>query len=171
MVCVLFVLIDWGGLWVIMLPVRIEQRQKDSVSFAAGLGCMSELQLSSLWRKSFRAYWSFSVHLEWQNTHSPSFCDCSKYAVTVYLYAVCKAALSLCTTCSCIISGLDFLFCSYFLQEKDLAPPLLITPQEATIRFEDVYFEYLEGQRVLNGVSFEVPAGKKVAIVGGSGSG
>lgn len=57
------------------------------------------------------------------------------------------------------------------LQERDLAPPLTIAPQEATIRFEDVYFEYLEGQKVLNGVSFEVPAGKKVAIVGGSGSG
>uniref|UniRef100_A0AAX7VL36 Iron-sulfur clusters transporter ABCB7, mitochondrial n=1 Tax=Astatotilapia calliptera TaxID=8154 RepID=A0AAX7VL36_ASTCA len=57
------------------------------------------------------------------------------------------------------------------IKEKDLAPPLTITPQEATIRFEDVYFEYLEGQKVLNGVSFEVPAGKKVAIVGGSGSG
>ena len=56
-------------------------------------------------------------------------------------------------------------------QERELAPPLLVTPQEATIRFEDVYFEYMEGQKVLNGVSFEVPAGKKVAIVGGSGSG
>uniref|UniRef100_A0A671WMX9 Iron-sulfur clusters transporter ABCB7, mitochondrial n=1 Tax=Sparus aurata TaxID=8175 RepID=A0A671WMX9_SPAAU len=55
--------------------------------------------------------------------------------------------------------------------KRDLAPPLTIAPQEATIRFEDVYFEYLEGQKVLNGVSFEVPAGKKVAIVGGSGSG
>uniref|UniRef100_A0A7N6BN33 Iron-sulfur clusters transporter ABCB7, mitochondrial n=1 Tax=Anabas testudineus TaxID=64144 RepID=A0A7N6BN33_ANATE len=55
--------------------------------------------------------------------------------------------------------------------KRDFAPPLAITPQEATIRFEDVYFEYLEGQKVLNGVSFEVPAGKKVAIVGGSGSG
>uniref|UniRef100_A0A4W6E3X3 Iron-sulfur clusters transporter ABCB7, mitochondrial n=2 Tax=Lates calcarifer TaxID=8187 RepID=A0A4W6E3X3_LATCA len=55
--------------------------------------------------------------------------------------------------------------------KRDLAPPLAVTPQEATIRFEDVYFEYLEGQKVLNGVSFEVPAGKKVAIVGGSGSG
>lgn len=53
----------------------------------------------------------------------------------------------------------------------DLAPALAVTPQDATIRFEDVYFEYLEGQKVLNGVSFEVPAGKKVAIVGGSGSG
>uniref|UniRef100_A0A3P8XGE3 Iron-sulfur clusters transporter ABCB7, mitochondrial n=1 Tax=Esox lucius TaxID=8010 RepID=A0A3P8XGE3_ESOLU len=57
------------------------------------------------------------------------------------------------------------------IKEKDLAPPLLVTPQEATIRFEDVYFEYLEGQKVLDGVTFEVPAGKKVAIVGGSGSG
>ncbi|XP_029021940.1 iron-sulfur clusters transporter ABCB7, mitochondrial [Betta splendens] len=57
------------------------------------------------------------------------------------------------------------------IKERDLAPPLAVTPQEATIRFEDVYFEYLDGQKVLNGVSFEVPAGKKVAIVGGSGSG
>ncbi|XP_075960053.1 iron-sulfur clusters transporter ABCB7, mitochondrial [Anarhichas minor] len=57
------------------------------------------------------------------------------------------------------------------IKERNLAPPLAVTPQEATIRFEDVYFEYLEGQKVLNGVSFEVPAGKKVAIVGGSGSG
>uniref|UniRef100_A0A667XVE3 Iron-sulfur clusters transporter ABCB7, mitochondrial n=1 Tax=Myripristis murdjan TaxID=586833 RepID=A0A667XVE3_9TELE len=57
------------------------------------------------------------------------------------------------------------------IKEKDLAPALAVTPQEATIRFEDVCFEYLEGQKVLNGLSFEVPAGKKVAIVGGSGSG
>uniref|UniRef100_A0A3P9IUL2 Iron-sulfur clusters transporter ABCB7, mitochondrial n=1 Tax=Oryzias latipes TaxID=8090 RepID=A0A3P9IUL2_ORYLA len=57
------------------------------------------------------------------------------------------------------------------IKEKDLAPPLAVTPQDATIRFEDVYFEYMEGQKILNGVSFEVPAGKKVAIVGGSGSG
>ncbi|KAJ8254896.1 hypothetical protein GJAV_G00198570 [Gymnothorax javanicus] len=57
------------------------------------------------------------------------------------------------------------------IKDKELAPPLLVTPQEATIRFEDVHFEYLEGQKVLTGLSFEVPAGKKVAIVGGSGSG
>lgn len=57
------------------------------------------------------------------------------------------------------------------IKNKGLAPPLLITPQAATITFEDVYFEYMEGQKVLNGISFEVPAGKKVAIVGGSGSG
>ncbi|KAM8908270.1 iron-sulfur clusters transporter ABCB7, mitochondrial [Spinachia spinachia] len=57
------------------------------------------------------------------------------------------------------------------IKERNLAPALAVTPQDATIRFEDVYFEYMEGQKVLQGVSFEVPAGKKVAIVGGSGSG
>ncbi|XP_071773022.1 iron-sulfur clusters transporter ABCB7, mitochondrial [Centroberyx gerrardi] len=57
------------------------------------------------------------------------------------------------------------------IKERDLAPVLAVAPQDATIRFEDVCFEYLEGHKVLNGVSFDVPAGKKVAIVGGSGSG
>ncbi|ETE67508.1 ATP-binding cassette sub-family B member 7, mitochondrial [Ophiophagus hannah] len=55
--------------------------------------------------------------------------------------------------------------------DKELAPPLQITSQTATIAFDNVHFEYLEGQKVLSGVSFEVPAGRKVAIVGGSGSG
>ncbi|CAL8305623.1 unnamed protein product [Arctogadus glacialis] len=57
------------------------------------------------------------------------------------------------------------------IKERDLAPMLAVEPQDATIRFEDVYFEYMDGQKVLTGVSFDVPAGKKVAIVGGSGSG
>lgn len=46
-----------------------------------------------------------------------------------------------------------------------------MSPSEAHVRFENVSFEYVTGQPILNDVSFEVPAGKKVAIVGGSGSG
>uniref|UniRef100_A0A4W3K4V2 Iron-sulfur clusters transporter ABCB7, mitochondrial n=1 Tax=Callorhinchus milii TaxID=7868 RepID=A0A4W3K4V2_CALMI len=57
------------------------------------------------------------------------------------------------------------------IKEKNMAPVLQIEPQTATITFEDVCFQYIDGQKVLNGVSFEVLAGKKVAIVGGSGSG
>ncbi|KAL3882272.1 hypothetical protein ACJMK2_028634 [Sinanodonta woodiana] len=48
---------------------------------------------------------------------------------------------------------------------------LMVSPQESSITFEDVHFQYLPGQKILNGLSFSVPSGKKVAIVGGSGSG
>ncbi|KAK2496589.1 hypothetical protein MC885_011444 [Smutsia gigantea] len=57
------------------------------------------------------------------------------------------------------------------IKNKVMASPLQITPQTATVVFDNVHFEYTEGQKVLSGISFEVPAGKKVAIVGGSGSG
>jgi len=39
------------------------------------------------------------------------------------------------------------------------------------IRFEDVSFAYKEDRRIIDQVSFEVPAGKKVALVGPSGAG
>lgn len=39
------------------------------------------------------------------------------------------------------------------------------------ITFDDVVFQYVEGKSILQGLSFTVPAGSRVAIVGGSGSG
>lgn len=57
------------------------------------------------------------------------------------------------------------------VQNDPKAPELVASPQEASITFEDVFFEYVPGQKILNGLSFTVPTGKKVAIVGGSGSG
>lgn len=41
----------------------------------------------------------------------------------------------------------------------------------ATLRFENVSFAYLEGRPVLHDISFEVPAGRTVALVGPTGSG
>jgi ABC-type multidrug transport system fused ATPase/permease subunit len=49
--------------------------------------------------------------------------------------------------------------------------PLNITSETTTITFRNVKFEYVAGKPVLNGLSFTIPAGKKIAIVGGSGSG
>eukprot|EP00057_Strongylocentrotus_purpuratus_P006358 XP_011660832.1 PREDICTED: ATP-binding cassette sub-family B member 7, mitochondrial [Strongylocentrotus purpuratus] len=51
------------------------------------------------------------------------------------------------------------------------APALQIAPQESGITFENVAFGYLPEQQIFSDLSFHVPSGKKVAIVGGSGSG
>ncbi|MCK6415400.1 MAG: ABC transporter ATP-binding protein/permease [Giesbergeria sp.] len=40
-----------------------------------------------------------------------------------------------------------------------------------TVRFEDVHFAYEPSRPILNGVSFEIPAGRTVAVVGPSGAG
>jgi len=50
-------------------------------------------------------------------------------------------------------------------------PLLTVRPDTAEITFENICFEYLPGQKILQGMSFTVPAGKNYAIVGGSGSG
>jgi len=51
---------------------------------------------------------------------------------------------------------------------KATDPKLMLTAQEANITFENVCFEYIEGKKILDSLSFTVPAGKRVAIVGGS---
>ncbi|MDX2104607.1 MAG: ABC transporter ATP-binding protein/permease [Alphaproteobacteria bacterium] len=49
------------------------------------------------------------------------------------------------------------------------APPL--TVGEGRVAFEDVHFAYDPRRQILHGISFEVPAGKTVAVVGSSGAG
>jgi ABC-type multidrug transport system fused ATPase/permease subunit len=53
-------------------------------------------------------------------------------------------------------------------KDGDLEPLETI---KGDIKFENVFFEYEEGVPVLNGVSFEAPAGTTTALVGSSGSG
>jgi ATP-binding cassette, subfamily B (MDR/TAP), member 7 len=50
-------------------------------------------------------------------------------------------------------------------------PQHFLTSTNASIVFDQVKFDYVPDQNLLNGLSFDVPAGKKIAIVGGSGSG
>jgi ABC-type transport system involved in Fe-S cluster assembly fused permease/ATPase subunit len=47
----------------------------------------------------------------------------------------------------------------------------LAAMQEPTVRFENVNFAYEPARPILHNVSFEIPAGKTVAVVGPSGSG
>ncbi len=44
-------------------------------------------------------------------------------------------------------------------------------PIVGAVQFESLHFAYEAGQPVLDGVSFQLPAGKTVALVGGTGSG
>ncbi|HLO93122.1 MAG TPA: ABC transporter ATP-binding protein/permease [Burkholderiaceae bacterium] len=59
-------------------------------------------------------------------------------------------------------------------REREVADPpgapALEVPHGA-VRFEDVRFAYDPERPILHGISFEIPAGKKVAVVGPSGSG
>jgi ABC-type transport system involved in Fe-S cluster assembly fused permease/ATPase subunit len=55
------------------------------------------------------------------------------------------------------------------VEDKPGAGPLQV--HGAAIRFDNVDFSYDGVRPILKGVSFEVPAGKKVAVVGSSGSG
>lgn len=51
------------------------------------------------------------------------------------------------------------------------APHLIVDQKTSSIIFDKVKFSYPENRELFTELSFEVPAGKKVAIVGGSGSG
>ncbi len=51
------------------------------------------------------------------------------------------------------------------------APDLVLAPAEAGVSFEKVSFGYSDKRQILHELSFEVPPGRKIAVVGPSGSG
>jgi len=55
------------------------------------------------------------------------------------------------------------------IEDRPGAPPLQVT--RGSIRFEDVTFAYDPDRQILDGISFDVPAGRTVAVVGPSGAG
>jgi len=64
-----------------------------------------------------------------------------------------------------------FLILSRDTEIKDKPGAAALAVREGAIRFEDVRFNYDPGRPILKGLTFEVPAGKTVAIVGPSGAG
>lgn len=54
---------------------------------------------------------------------------------------------------------------------EDAPGALPLEVNKAVVKFEDVHFSYTEDREILKGITFEVPAGRTVAIVGPSGAG
>ncbi|GAA5540154.1 MULTISPECIES: ABCB family ABC transporter ATP-binding protein/permease [Brucella/Ochrobactrum group] len=63
----------------------------------------------------------------------------------------------------------DLLDVKQEVSDKPDAKPVQV--DKGAIRFDDVHFAYDSNRPILKGISFEVPAGKTVAIVGPSGAG
>ncbi len=61
-----------------------------------------------------------------------------------------------------------FLEASSTVQAPPTPAPI---PDDLTIAFENVHFAYPDGRQVLRGVSFRIPAGQTVALVGENGAG
>ncbi|RLU22555.1 hypothetical protein DMN91_004833 [Ooceraea biroi] len=57
------------------------------------------------------------------------------------------------------------------IKSKENALRFYVTPDTSEIQFKNVNFQYIEGKPIFENVSFTIPSGKKVAIVGGSGCG
>ncbi|QBC45315.1 ABCB family ABC transporter ATP-binding protein/permease [Iodobacter fluviatilis] len=54
---------------------------------------------------------------------------------------------------------------------KDIEAAQILNTQSASIRFDHVDFSYESNRQILHAVSFDIPAGKTVAVVGSSGAG
>ncbi|MCK0129300.1 ABC transporter ATP-binding protein/permease [Erythrobacter sp. F6033] len=57
------------------------------------------------------------------------------------------------------------------VEVRDAPDAKPLTVEEPHVAFDNVTFEYEDGRTILNGLSFEVPAGSSLAIVGPSGAG
>jgi ATP-binding cassette subfamily B protein len=57
------------------------------------------------------------------------------------------------------------------LEVRDRPGAAELPPGPATVEFRDVDFAYEPARRILHGVTFQIPAGRRLAVVGHSGSG
>ena len=56
-------------------------------------------------------------------------------------------------------------------EEENIKDKEKLTSIKHSIEFKNVYFSYDENKEILKGISFKVPVGKKIALVGNSGGG
>ena len=69
------------------------------------------------------------------------------------------------------IAGAERVFAVLDEADEDMSGGALADAEDAEVRFENVRFSYVPGQTVLPDFTLAVPSGKKVALVGATGSG
>ncbi|MGN0695559.1 MAG: ABC transporter ATP-binding protein [Oscillospiraceae bacterium] len=69
------------------------------------------------------------------------------------------------------IAGAERVFAVLDEKSEDMSGEPLSDEKDMTVSFKNVDFSYVEGQSVLRDFTLTVPAGKKVALVGATGSG
>ena len=69
------------------------------------------------------------------------------------------------------IAGAERVFAVLDESSEDMAGEALVEDEDATVYFKNVNFSYVPGHPVIRDFSLTVPSGKKVALVGSTGSG
>ena len=69
------------------------------------------------------------------------------------------------------IAGAERVFAVLDEAGEDMSGELVVEDEDATVYFKDVNFSYVPGHRVIRDFNLTVPSGKKVALVGSTGSG
>ena len=69
------------------------------------------------------------------------------------------------------IAGAERVFAVLDESGEDMAGEALVEDEDATVYFKDVNFSYVPGHPVIRDFNLTVPSGKKVALVGSTGSG
>ena len=94
----------------------------------------------------------------------------SMYALAMYrILPSVHRMLANVNTIAYIQVSLDIVYRNSFLEaEKEGTAPVAFGK---SIRLENVTFEYVTGNTILNAVSFEIPKGQRLAVIGESGSG
>jgi len=69
------------------------------------------------------------------------------------------------------IAGAERVFAVLDEKSEDKSGQALAPAAEAAVRFQNVNFSYVKGRPVIQGFTLTVPSGKKVALVGSTGSG
>lgn len=69
------------------------------------------------------------------------------------------------------IAGAERVFIVLDVASEDMTGEALVEDEDATVSFQNVHFSYQPGNPVIREFSLTVPTGKKVALVGSTGSG